>query len=236
MARYRKRRHRSSYAARHISQRNALTQTFLGIDADIERIFLSLPKHQLDDVFTRYSAAHGSKAESYARHTYEKWKSKAVMISGQTAERLLNLVPPCLSAEVRFDLIKKLRSGYLRPSHQRIVTKPQTWRQDLAEPIRVLVSTSTTFSLPDDIIKRAAWLANGDTQAAQSLLAAAEQEEAIIRVRYLDAEFNRIEALMLHVENTRSVTHTISLPQGTIVVTISLPKKSLWQSITKWVS
>lgn len=233
MARYR-RYYRPNYAARHMSERSALTHTFAGIDADIERIFLSLPSHQLEGVFARYSAAHGSKAESYARQTYEKWKSKTVKMSGQTAERLLNLVPPCLSAEARFDLIKKLRSGHLRPTHQQIVTSPQTWRHDLAEPIRNLVSRSAAFSLPDHITKRAAWLANGDTQAAQSLLAAAEQEEAVIRIRFLDAEFRRIEALILNIENTRSVTHTISLPQGTIVVTIALPQKTLWQSVTSW--
>lgn len=233
MARYR-RYYRPNYAARHMSERSALSHTFAGIDADIERIFLSLPKHQLESVFGRYRAAHGPEAESYARQTYKKWKSKAVKMSGQTAERLLNLVPPCLSAEARFDLIKKLRSGHLHPTHQTLVTTSHTWRHDLADPIRVLVSRSAAFSLPDRITKRAEWLANGDTAAAQSLLAAAEQEEAIIRIRYLDVEFRRIEALILNIERTRSVTHTISLPQGTIVVTIALPQKTLWQSVTAW--
>ncbi len=217
-----------------MAERSALTSAFAGIDADIERIFLSLPAQQLEWVFTNYGAAHGSKAESYARQTYEKWKSKTVKMSGQTAERLLNLVPPCISEEARFDLIKKLRSSYLRPTYQQIVTSPQTWRQDLAEPIKNLVNQSSSFSLPDHITKRAAWLANGDTKAAQLLLAAAEQEEAIIRVQFLDAEFRRIEALIQNIENTRSVTHTISLPQGKIVVTVSLPQKTLWQSITSW--
>lgn len=237
MARYHTRsRYRHNYAARHMSERSALSHTFAGIDADIERIFLSLPKHHLESVFARYSAAHGAKAESYARQTYEEWKSKAVKMSGQTAERLLNLVPPGLSAEARFELIKKLRSGHLRPTHQTVVTTPQTWRHDLDEPIRTLVSRSATFSLPDHITKRATWLANGDAAAAHSLLAAAEQEEAIMRVRYLDAEFRRIEVLILNIEHTRSVTHTISLPQDTIVVTIALPQKTLWQSVTAWIS
>lgn len=235
MRRYR-RSYGYNYGSPRVSARDALSRAVVGIDADIELIFLSLPKHQLESVFERYGAAHGSTAESYARQTYAKWKGRSVKMSGQTAERLFNLVPPCLSSDVCFDLVKKLRAGYLQPTKQRLVTTPQTWRQDLAEPLLTLVSRSSTFSLPVNVTKRAAWLTNGDTAAAQSLLAAAEQEEAIIRVRYLEAEFRRIEELILNIENTRSVTHTISLPQGVIVVTISLPQQTLWQSITKWFS
>lgn len=216
----------------HVSKHSALSSTFAGIDSDIERIFLSLPRHHLESVFARYSAEYGVSAERYARKTYEKWKTKTVRMSGTTAERLLNLVPSFLSSETRFELIKKLRAGHLHPVHLSLVTNPQTWRKDLLVPIKELVMRSVTFSLCNDITDRAAWLADGDTIAAQSLLAAAEQEEAVIRIRYLDAEFKRIEILVANIEQTLSVIHRIILPQGTIMVTIALPKKTLWQSTT----
>src|SRR5574337_1305433 len=40
------------------------------------------------------------------------------------------------------------------------------------------------------------WLTEGDAVAAQRLLAAAEQDEAVVRLRYLEAEFKRIDFLL----------------------------------------
>lgn len=157
-------------------------------------------------------------------------------MSGTTAERLLNLVPPFLSTETPFELIKKLRAGHLHPAHLSLVTTPETWRKDLFVPIKELVTRSATFSLCNDITDRAAWLADGDIVAAQSLLAAAEQEEAIIRIRYLEAEFKHIEILVANIEQDLSASHRIVLPQGTVTVTIAIPKKTLLQSTTSFLT
>jgi uncharacterized membrane protein len=227
---------RYHYYSEYISKRSRLSETFAGIDHDIECIFLSLPRHHLENIFTRYKTEYGVSAEKYARKTYEKWKTKTVRMSGTTAERLLNLVPPFLSTENRFELIKKLRAGHLHPVHLSLVTTPETWRKELFVPIKELVTRSATFSLCNDITDRAAWLADGDIVAAQSLLAAAEQEEAIIRIRYLEAEFKRIEILVANIEQTLSASHRIVLPQGTITVTIALPKKTLVQSTTSFLT
>ncbi len=224
------------YYSEYISKRSRLSETFAGIDRDIEHIFLSLPRHHLENIFARYKAEYGVSADKYARKTYEKWKTKTVRMSGTTAERLLNLVPPFLSTETRFELIKKLRAGHLHPVHLSLATTPETWRKDILVPIKELVTRSATFSLCNDITDRAAWLADGDIVAAQSLLAAAEQEEAIIRIRYLEAEFKRIEILVANIEQTLSASHRIVLPQGTINVTIVLPKKTLLQSTTSFLT
>lgn len=224
------------YSARHASARRSLSASFAGIDEDVERIFLSLSKEMAEVIFYRYGTAYGAQAESYARKTYPKWKSGSVKLSGQTAERLLNLIPPLLSTETRFELVRKLRAGHLKPVSIRVATTPQNWRQDLALPIRTLVDRSAEFSIPPYIAEKVAWLASGDTTAAQALLAAAEQEEAGIRVKFLEAEFRRIDTLIANIEHTKSVTHEISLPQGTILVHIELPKKPLFKRILKWLT
>jgi hypothetical protein len=96
------------------------------------------------------------------------------------------------------------------------------------------VAESSGFALPADVLDKAKWLADGDAAAAQHLLAAAEQEEAAIRVAYLDAELRRVEALIENIDATRQVAHTLKLPQGEIILKVELPERTLLQRLTGW--
>lgn len=235
------RRRRSSYrsaapaaAIRHIAERSQLSQRFGGIDREIERIFLGLPPDALSRLLEQYGRIHGEKARAYASEAYPKWKSGAVKMSGQTAARLLDLLPPLLPAAVRFDLVRKLRERHFSRRTIRIQSTPQAWRAELIKPIQDLVAASGVFALPADVLDKAKWLADGDAVAAQRLLAAAEQEEAAVRVAYIDSELRRIETLIQDIDTTRHVTHTLKLPQGDIILTVELPARTLFQKLTGW--
>jgi hypothetical protein len=221
-------------AIRHVAERAELTRRFGGIDRDVEKIFLSLPAHDLNRLLVQYGLTYSDKAEAYARDAYAKWQSGAVKMSGQTASRLLDLLPPYLGADVRFDLVKKLRSHHFQRKTIRIQSSPATWRTDVVKPIQELVTSSTSFALPPDIIQKASWLTAGDASAAQKLLAAAEQEEAAIRVVYIEEEFRRIETLVQNIDTTRQVTHTLKLPQGDISLNVTLPARTFMQKLTSW--
>jgi hypothetical protein len=235
------RRRRSNYrtaapaaAIRHMSERAELSRRFAGIDREVEKIFLTLPPHDLEHLLLRYGERHGAKSESYARETYPKWQRGAVKMSGQTASRLLDLLPPFLPPSVRFDLVRTLRARHFQKRLIRVHSTPATWLADLTRPIQELVAASTTFALPVDLVERARWLADGDAAAAQRLLAAAEQEEAAIRVAYIDAELRRVEALVQNIDTTRRVTHTLKLPQGEVSLTVELPARTFVQKLTDW--
>ena len=217
-----------------MAQRAELSRRFGGIDREVEKIFLQLAPCDLESLLSRYGQEHGQKAEAYARDTYEKWKSGAVKMSGQTAGRLLDLLPPLLAPSVRFDLVRKLRERHFSKKTIRIQSTPETWRTDLVKPIQELVAASSGFALPADLLEKAKWLADGDAAAAQRLLAAAEQEEAAVRAAYIDAELHRFEALIQNIDTTRQVTHTLKLPQGDIILRVELPARTLLQRLTGW--
>ena len=221
-------------AIRHIAERNVLSRRFGGIDREIEQIFLSLSPGELERLFQRYGESYGDKPEAYAREAYPRWQSGKVKMSGQTASRLLELLPPYLSPEKRFDLVKQLRSRHFQRQTFRIQSTPATWRADLIKPIQKLVASSGLFQLPEDLKDTASWLADGDTAAAQRLLAAAEQEEAAIRVIYIDEELQRIESMMRDIDTTRRVSHKLRLPQGEITLNVELPARTLLQKLTGW--
>jgi hypothetical protein len=195
-----------------------------GIDRDIQEIFLNLPTQKLEVILQKYGKLHGKNAESYARMTYGNWRHGAVKISGMVAERLLNLVPTILEPAERFELVKKLRNTYLGKEHHRLSCTPTEWRQTIGPVINEMVNKRSRFQLPQLVVDRVRWLADGDAVAAQQLLAAAEEEEAQVRVQYLATEYHRISYMLENMQGSRLVSHTIELPQGTIAVDITLPK------------
>ncbi|MDP3029343.1 MAG: hypothetical protein Q8O04_07590 [Deltaproteobacteria bacterium] len=230
--RYHRRSRHNYYGSAHVSQRTVLSLQLGGIDKDIEKIFLSLSQADLEKIISLYSKAHGQKAAGYARATYQKWKSGSVKMSGQTAERLVELIPPVLPTSVRFELVKKLRYSHFKTRTMHVNSSPDTWRNDIIKPIQELVSASSSFSLPEYVLEKAKWLAQGDAKAAQQLLAAAEQEEAAIRLAYIDEELRRIEALIQNIDTMRKVTHTLKLPQGEVILRVELPPRTLMQKLS----
>ena len=232
-----KKRRRSwrSYGSYVVSKRQKLTSTFSGIDRDVERIFLTLDQADLDELLDVYTEEFGRSAGSYARKTYPRWKSGAVRMSGEVAERLLNLLPPLLPYGTRFELVKKLRQANFRKLNRTVQTAPDRWRQDLQPVVEEVVRHGASANLSDALKQRLAWLADGDTAAAERMMSAAIQDEAIGRLSYLNSEFQRLEAMIAQLGNFHtSVHHDIDLPQGMISVRIVVPKVSAWSKFKKW--
>lgn len=155
-------------------------------------------------------------------------------MSGQTASRLLELLPPLLPASTKFELIRKLRQGHFKKRSIYIKADVDNWKQSLIKPIQELVAESSSFSLPAEILIKARWLSDGDSASAERLLVAAEQEEAAIRVAFLEDEMRRIESILRDLDATRRMSHTIELPQGSITLNIELPARTLVQRLTDW--
>lgn len=223
----------AEWAAHHQRRRAELTLRFGGIDQDVERIFLSLDHVSLRALLRDYAAEYGDGAAAYARTTYPKWKARSVLLSGQTAERLLDLLPPYLSSQVRYELIRKLRQNCLAKLTLNVTCEPANWREAVRPAVNQVVSHFRAQNLPPYVTSVATWLTRNDARAAQALLARAEEEEAVIRTRLLAEEFRRIEALLGAHDSARvTVRHAISLPQGTVHVRIRRPGNPIWMMIT----
>lgn len=76
------------------SQYSRLVSLFGAAVGDIKRVFLGLDDDALDALLEDYAALHGDQAGKYARKTFPNWKSGATQLSGQTMERLVQLVLP----------------------------------------------------------------------------------------------------------------------------------------------
>lgn len=213
------------------SKKSDLRRLFGDIVQDIERTFLNLPPPKLHALLHDYGLVYGYSAESYARKTYFDWKAGRTKLNGTTAERLLEILPQHLTVNERFELLKKLRSKHIQKHMEYVTVPPENWKHAVHEAINRVIAKSREFKLPEPLYKKATWLTYGDVTAAQRLLHAAEEDEARLRAAYLDAEFKRIEIFVAHIQDTKSISHRITIPQGEIIISITLPKRSFMENI-----
>jgi hypothetical protein len=130
-------------------------------------------------------------------------------------------------------LIRKLRLNCLSKLALNVACEPSNWRAAIEPALTRVVSHFRAQTLPPHVTSVATWLTSNDAKAAQALLARAEDEEAAIRTRLLGEEFRRIEALVAMYEGARvKVRHVVSLPQGTVHVTIRPPGNPIWFAVT----
>src|ERR1700720_3298415 len=115
----------------------------------------------LDALLEDYAALHGDKERKYARKTFAKWKSGATKLSGQTMERLVQLVPPYLSSEQRFSLLQQVLKKN-KPS------KPyKSIRINVKEPVRGCAELDSALAsmqhydalahVPEKVTQAASW-------------------------------------------------------------------------------
>ena len=180
-SRYRSWRSRGRSGSSAPSKYSVLTGLFGRAVEEIRQAFMNLDEDARDELFSDYGAIYGDSAETYARKTFPKWKSETTKLSGQTMERLVELVPPYLSPEQRFSVLQLVLRWHKKSGVQRTIkinVKEPT--QGFAELKDVLASMShddVLAHLPEKVMKAASWLYDDDITSARAMLAEAEHRE-----------------------------------------------------------
>jgi hypothetical protein len=205
-----------------------LVSLFGSAVGDIKRAFLALGDDALDALLEDYSASHGDPAGNYARKTFPKWKSGATNLSGQTMERLVELVPPYLSSEQRFRLLRQVLQNN-KPS------KPyKSIRVNLKEPTGGFAKLDSALAsmqhydvlahLPEKVMQAASWLYDNDITAARGMLAEAERKENDIILASATREVALLKRT-IQSGQVKSASYSVQMPAGTLSVEVY---KSFW--------
>jgi hypothetical protein len=196
-----------------------------GIDEDVRNAFFNLKPSTLKDFFSNYKTRYGISAAAYAKKTYTAWKSGKTAPSGKTSERLLESLPSFLSFPVKCDLLRKLREHYRHPESHQVTVSIHSWQEPIKPLVERIIHRAYTAELPEEVASRLAWLSSGSMQAATALLAEVEAQAAKNATALLDQEFRNIERLLTNLPASKAVQHSISLPYGTIRVTVNRSKR-----------
>lgn len=142
---------------------------------DIRSAFLSLNDDAFNQIIDDYSQIYGAPAAQYARRTYSKWKDGSTKLSGQTMERLVELVPPYLEPAQRHNVLLKVLKKHKRipPSHTiRVnIKEPQEGFHQIDEALSSIQTSDALAYLPEHVMDAAKWLYDDDVTAARSMLA-----------------------------------------------------------------
>ncbi|MBC3387525.1 CFI-box-CTERM domain-containing protein [Pseudomonas sp. SWRI179] len=142
---------------------------------DIRSAFLLLNDDALNQILEDYSQIHGAPAAQYARRAYPKWKNGSTKLSGQTMERLVELVPPYLEPDQRHKVLLKILKKHKRiPPSKSIrvnIKEPQEGFRQIDEALSGIRVTDPLAYLPEHVMDAAKWLYDDDVTAARSMLA-----------------------------------------------------------------
>lgn len=186
MVYYRKRRYRSwrsrGWSGSFTPSKYAVLSGLFGSAVGkIRQAFMDLDEDARDELLSDYGAIYGQSAERYARKTFPNWKSGATNLSGQTMERLIELVPPYLSPEQRFDILQSvLRHHRKTGTSQTIkinVKAPEEGFVELQQTLTSMSHDDILAHLPEHVMEAASWLYDDDITAARAMLAEAERRE-----------------------------------------------------------
>jgi hypothetical protein len=212
--------------AKKPSKYSKLVQMFGEVVEDIRSEFFNLPDDALNELFLDYKEVYGASAEAYCRKTYPKWKSRAVKLSGQTMERLIELVPPYLDANRRLRLLTILIERY-KPKKPRYdlrvnVEKPHAGLSELESILTKLNVDDELANMPQKVMEAAQWLYNDDMTAARRMMQEILSAENNVLKAGASKEIELIKTLIARGQ-IETASYSLVLPSGQLFIAVYKP-------------
>jgi hypothetical protein len=203
-----------------------LTRLFGDAVEEIKKAFLELDSDARDELFHDYGAIHGDSAERYARKTFSAWRSETTKLSGQTMERLVELVPPYLPSSIRLKILKLvLEKNKQRGTYATVkinVKEPADGFSLLdSELSRMNVSDELAY-LPEKVMEAATWLYDNDVTAARAMLAEATRIENEMLKRNAIKEIGLLKRT-IESGQVKSANYNVEMPAGRLSVIATSP-------------
>lgn len=221
------------------SKYSILFRNFGSVVGEIRKAFLALEDDALDELFNDYGAIHGSSAESYARKTFPSWKSGKTNLSGQTLERLIELVPPYLESDQRMDLVKLLAKQH-EPRHRKPfksirinVEAPGQAFAEIATALKEMETEDVLAHIPEHVMKAATWLYDDDVTAARAVLAEAKRAQNELMKQAARRELELLKRTITSGQ-VQTANYSVELPAGTLSVHAYTPPKGLLHALFGW--
>lgn len=208
------------------SKYSVLTSLFGEAVREIRAAFINLDEDALDELLSDYGAIHGEAAEKYARKTFSKWKNGTTTLSGQTMERLVELVPPYLSPQQRFSILQLVLKRHKKSAPYRTikinVKEPAGGFNELQSALASMSHNDVLAHLPESAMKAASWLYDDDITSARAMLAEAEKlENDMIRSKAV----REIELLRKTISTgqVKAANYSVEMPAGKLNVVAYTP-------------
>lgn len=213
---------------RYRPSRIAELQMNLGdVLGDIKRHFFSLPPEELSSFFDIYEDHHGPGARKYAEKTVGDWRRSVTSMSGQTAERIVALLPMVLPSEIRASLTERLWRRYAPREQIRITLSVAPGQpvdtSELIQRARAhLIAQVQAHQIPEGLKLTFRWLQCEDVKATEQLLMRLQDLDVELAVNDIAAVCAEL-APVLHqnLEARIMAQHTRAIGAHELILTIN---------------
>lgn len=194
----------------------------------IKDAFLHLDQDTLNELLEDYGSFHGKSAERYARETMSEWRSNSKAMSGQTMERLVELVPPYLEPAQRLDILGSIIKHNKASPPSRTVTvnikKPEEGLAAIDAALASIAVTDDLAHLPPHVMDAATWLYDDDVTAARAVLIklASAETEALKQSATRELELLK---RTIRSGQVQSASYEVKTPGGSLFVRAEVPSK-----------
>lgn len=207
-------------------QYSNLTRLFGGGVSEIRNAFLHLKDDALNELMSDYGARHGHSAESYARKTFSSWKVGLTGLSGRTMERLIELVPPYLSPDQRFQILQSVLKRHKKSGPSKTirinVKEPAQGFSELQQALSSMSHDDVLAHLPEHVMKAASWLYDDDITASRAMLAEVERRENDL-IRSNAAREIQLLRKTIATGQVKSASYSVEMPSGKLDVVAYTP-------------
>lgn len=222
---YRSYRYRS-WGSSPPSKYTKLKRLFGTAVGEIKTQFFDLDQSALDELLSDYGEMYGKSAEDYARRTMPNWISGSTKLSGQTMERLIELVPPYLSARQRLSLLKLILDHNKKSPPTKTIKvnlkEPEVGLAEIDEAMTRLAVNQDFANLPSSVMDAASWLCDDDVTVARALVT----DVARIETESLKVSAKREIDLLkrtLRSGQIKAASYTVQTPGGNINIIAYTP-------------
>jgi len=208
------------------SKYSLLTRLFGNGVSEIKGCFLSLDSEALSELLADYGDMHGASAEAYARNIYPNWKTGKTGLSGQTMERLVALVPPYLSSDQRFKILKLVLDKHKKSGvYKNIkinIKDPSAGFAELQDALTSMKHDDLLEHLPENVMEAATWLYDDDITSARAMLSDAKKIETEVIKKNASREVELLKRTISSGQ-IKSASYSVEMPAGTVNVVAYSP-------------
>lgn len=216
-----RRQHSYRWWKAHQEKYENLVRMFGPAVREIRSSFFAMSEQDRSSLLSDYGEIYGQSAEDYARKVFIDWKLGLTKVSGQTMERLIELVPPYLSAQQRYEILQ------LVLAHNKPKVEGKVVRINIKEPMNGFAELETIMSamrcdhklayLPENVFRAAKWLSANDVSAARALLAEVANLENNMMLSSARHEVDLLRRVISG-GKVKAATYSINLPSGKVHV------------------
>jgi hypothetical protein len=134
-------------------------------------------------IFDEYEKRYGRGKREYAEKSLPEWRAGSKGMSGQTAIRLFNLLPPRMPLSAKCGLVENLWEHF-GPKSKKVLRIGSD--ADIDMVVRAVSehveNTVANYKIPDNLENRFSWLSAGDVRVKQELLNYFRQKDKVLAV------------------------------------------------------